>query len=155
MATATVISTDEAVARLSNGMSLRCGVYHGGDTPYRYGDYVRLCAPDGSEQARWHAPQWAKDPIGVMSAILAAAAGDQPQALIDNELVVKLEDGSTMRSGVYERRQDSPLSGEYVRVCDESGEEYLYWDSSEWADDPELCMGAIISCACGLRVVEV
>jgi len=154
MSTAT-ISADEAVARLSNGLSLRCGVYQEGDTPYRYGDYVRLCAPDGAEQARWHALQWAKDPIGVMAAIMTAAAGDQAQALMDNEVVVKLVDGSTMRSGVYEQRQDSPISGEYVRVCDESGEEYLYWDSSEWADDPEFCMGAIISCVSGLRVVAV
>jgi hypothetical protein len=47
------------------------------------------------------------------------------------------------------------MSGEYVRLCDEHGEEILYWDQEEWAADPALVMGAIINSAAGFRVEGV
>ncbi len=33
---------------------------------------------------------------------------------------------------------------EYVRVCDPLGRELMYWDSAEWAQDPQLVMGAVL-----------
>lgn len=33
---------------------------------------------------------------------------------------------------------------EYVRVCDPLGRELMYWNSDEWAEDPQLVMGAIL-----------
>lgn len=70
----------------------------------------------------------------------------------DNEVVVQLSNGCSIRSGVYEPGPDSLTCGEYVRVCDPNGEEAVYWDSAEWEEDPVLVMGAIINSAYGLRV---
>lgn len=70
----------------------------------------------------------------------------------EGEVVVDLQDGCTLRSGVYRPSDpDAFTSGEYVRLCDKSGEELLYWDWEEWARDPVLVMGAIINSAAGLR----
>lgn len=75
---------------------------------------------------------------------------------IDEEVVVKLADGCTLRSGVYDPHKEGALtSGEYVRLCDPDGEEILYWDQEEWANDPALVMGAIMNAAAGLRVHHV
>lgn len=74
---------------------------------------------------------------------------DNPDLMIDGEVVVHLADGWTLRSGVY--GPDSPFtSGDYVRLVTPNGEESLYWDSEEWANDPALVMGAIINSASGL-----
>lgn len=74
----------------------------------------------------------------------------------DEEVVVKLADGCTLRSGVYDPHKEGALtSGEYVRLCDPDGEEILYWDQEEWANDPALVMGAIMNAAAGLRVHHV
>lgn len=74
----------------------------------------------------------------------------------DEEVVVKLADGCTLRSGVYDPYKEGALtSGEYVRLCDPDGEEVLYWDQEEWANDPALVMGAIMNAAAGLRVQRV
>lgn len=146
--TRSALAADEVVVQLLNGMSLRSG-----SQEFQAGDYVRLCYADGSERSRWESHQWRDDPSGVMSAIMAAAANTEV-ALINKEVVVKLACGATLRSGAYESRCGGPAAGEYVRLCEANGEEYLYWDSSEWAEDPELVMGAIINSASGLRVVE-
>jgi hypothetical protein len=74
----------------------------------------------------------------------------------NGEVVVKLVDGWTLRSGVYD--QDHPnalISGEYVRLVDPDGTEYAYWDEKEWRTDPVLVMGAIINSAAGLRLRPV
>lgn len=69
----------------------------------------------------------------------------------NGEVVVALADGWTIRSGVYDKNDPEAFtSGDYVRLCDPSGEEYLYRDSSEWEDEPVLVMGAIINAAAGL-----
>ena len=58
----------------------------------------------------------------------------------DNEIVLKLRNGGTLRCGPS---TDELMYGGYVRICDKEGNEILYWDQQEWADDPELVMGAI------------
>lgn len=71
----------------------------------------------------------------------------------DGEVVVLLADGCTLRSGVYDQSDPAALtSGEYVRLCEPDGTEYLYWDQEEWHTDPALVMGAIINSAAGLRL---
>jgi len=67
----------------------------------------------------------------------------------NGEVRVQLADGWTLRSGVYEGGELT--SGEYVRLCDPNGAEYLYWDQEEWRADPALVMGAIINASAGLR----
>lgn len=60
---------------------------------------------------------------------------------IPNEIIIPLPWGGTLRCGEGEVFQH----GGYVRVCDADGCEMpgCYWDKQEWADEPELVMGAI------------
>jgi hypothetical protein len=69
--------------------------------------------------------------------------------MIDNEVVVKLDSGLSLRSG--NTQDGSYASGEYVRLCDERGEEIIYWAYDEWENDPILVMGAIINAAARFR----
>lgn len=73
----------------------------------------------------------------------------EPEDLLDGngEVVVVLADGCTLRSGGTQF-----LSGEYVRLCEPDGREYMYWDQEEWRTDPALVMGAILNAAAGLRL---
>jgi hypothetical protein len=72
---------------------------------------------------------------------------------VNGEVVAWLADGWSLRSGVYNPSDpDALTSGEYVRLVQPDGSEYLYWDQEEWATDPALVMGAIINSAAGLRV---
>lgn len=68
---------------------------------------------------------------------------------IDEEIVVNLADGCSLKSG--SKNPDS-ISIEYVRLCDPKGEELVYWDREEWTTDPDLVMGAIINSAAGIRL---
>ena len=71
----------------------------------------------------------------------------------NGEVIVALKDGWSLRSGVYNPSDPGAFtSGEYVRLVDKNGAEYLYWDQEEWADDPALVMGAIINAAAGHRI---
>lgn len=70
----------------------------------------------------------------------------------DDEIVVKLADGCTIRSGAQDKGDGALVSGDYVRVCEPDGTEYMYWHYDEWAADPQLVMGAIINTAAGLRL---
>lgn len=65
---------------------------------------------------------------------------------MDDELVINLANGCTLRCGPSE---DGTMYGGYVRICDADGNEIVYWDQQEWADDPELVMGAIFGGATG------
>ena len=65
---------------------------------------------------------------------------------MDNEVVVKLADGCTIRSDSKEYQ-----AGDYVSVCDPEGKEVGYWHWEEWQDDPIHVMGAILQCAAGVR----
>ena len=69
----------------------------------------------------------------------------------DDEVVVKLSDGWSLRSGIEEGDGDF-VSGSYVRLCRPDGSEAAYWDKAEWVEDPVLVMGAIINSAAGLRL---
>lgn len=60
----------------------------------------------------------------------------------NGEVVLQLANGFSLRSG-----GENFTSGEYVRLCDPTGEEVLYWDQEEWRSDPALVMGAIINSA--------
>lgn len=44
---------------------------------------------------------------------------------------------------------------EYVRVCDPLGREIAYWHYQEWADDPQLVVGAILGALARGRPVTV
>ena len=69
-----------------------------------------------------------------------------------DEVILDLRDGWTLRSG---SSSDEFTSGEWVRLCEPDGTEYLYWDNAEWRDDPILVMGAIINAAAGYRPESV
>ncbi len=66
------------------------------------------------------------------------------------EVIVKLANGWSIRSS-----SDSHLAGDYVRICDERGHEFLYWDNQEWQEEPIIVIGAILNCAANkLRIIE-
>jgi hypothetical protein len=44
---------------------------------------------------------------------------------------------------------------DYVRVCDPLGREIVYWTSSEWAEDPQLVMGAMLGALVRSQPLEV
>jgi hypothetical protein len=80
-----------------------------------------------------------------------------PEKLLneENEVVVTLADGWALRSGVYDPDDpDARVSGEYVRLTDPKGVEFLYWDQDEWKADPALVMGAILNAAAGARFLK-
>ena len=58
------------------------------------------------------------------------------------ECVIKVANGREIRTPAF------PEECSYVRIVQE-GFELAYWVSDEWADDPEVVMGAIIGCAHG------
>lgn len=64
----------------------------------------------------------------------------------DDEIVVELASGWTLRSGVYDP-EGNFVAGEYIRLCDTTGLEIYYWDVAEWEIDPALVMGAIVNAA--------
>lgn len=79
--------------------------------------------------------------------------GVQANAHDPDEVIVKLADGCTLRSGVFDPNAEGALTaGEYVRLCDADGVEVCYWEQSEWKDDPALVMGAIMNAAAGSRI---
>lgn len=59
------------------------------------------------------------------------------------EITIPLPWGGSLCCGEGEHYQ----WGGYVRVCDRDGNEILYYDKQEWADEPESVMGALLSCA--------
>ena len=60
---------------------------------------------------------------------------------MEREIIIQLPWGGSLRCG----EGDEHRWGGYVCVCDVDGEEIpgCYWDKQEWADEPELVMGAI------------
>lgn len=60
-----------------------------------------------------------------------------------DELVIPLPNGSTLRCGP----SHPTMFGGYVRILDSQGDEVVYWDANEWAEDPESVMGAIFGAA--------
>lgn len=153
--TGRAMDDDETVVKLGTGWSLKSGPA----TAFETGGYVLLCRPDGKLCKRWPSQAWANKPAEVMAEIIGAAACCEALStpLENDEVVVALADGWTLRSGVYARELDDKhvlACGEYVRLCKPDGEEYAYWDQDEWKCDPELVMGAIINSAAGLRFVD-
>jgi len=55
-----------------------------------------------------------------------------------NETKIPLETGAELRCPSY------PEPCAYVRIVDPIVGEVAYWDSQEWAEDPEGVMGAIL-----------
>ncbi len=67
-----MVDAEEVVVELANGYSLRSGCHE--DGVIDAGDYVRLCAPNGTERLRWDSDEWQRAPVTVMSAIMVMAA---------------------------------------------------------------------------------
>ena len=59
-----------------------------------------------------------------------------------DELELHLKNGTTICSWSSDFQ-----AGDYVRVIDRDGNEVGYWNSTEWKEDPEHVMGAILRCA--------
>jgi hypothetical protein len=60
------------------------------------------------------------------------------------ECVIQLGNGNTIRTDTYD---SNPAGSSYVRICAPGGHEIAYWTYTEWAEDPQLVMGAILGAA--------
>ena len=81
------------------------------------------------------------------------AQGKVAESGFDDEIIVKLADGCTLRSGVDDPDAEGALTaGDYVRLCGPDGEEIHFWSKDEWQTDPSLVMGAIMIAAAGNRL---
>lgn len=58
-----------------------------------------------------------------------------------NECSIPLANGLNL---VAESENSNSSGTSYVRFVDKNGFERAYWESSEWEEDPECVMGAII-----------
>jgi hypothetical protein len=58
-----------------------------------------------------------------------------------DEFVLHLENGNTIRTDTYASNE---AGSSYVRVCGPDGAEIAYWTYTEWAEDPQLVMGAFL-----------
>lgn len=63
----------ELILALPKGGTFRCGP---STDSHRWGDYVRICSPNGEELFYWSADEWRDEPESVM--------GDIIRACIDN-----------------------------------------------------------------------
>lgn len=61
-----------------------------------------------------------------------------------DECVIELASGAAIRTDSLEA---SPGGCSYVRVCRADGTEIAYWSSTEWQEDPQLVMAAILGAA--------
>lgn len=100
----------------------------------------------------WNALSQALSPEGVDSLLshgerqhAADAAGDDYGR--ENMLVA--------HTGFQLRYSAETEMCDYVRVCDPLGRELVYWTSSEWAEDPEVVMGAMLGALVRGKPVEV
>ena len=70
----------------------------------------------------------------------------------DDEVVVRLECGASLRSGVLKAKDGNALtSGCYYRLCDQSGKTLLSWSEDEWNDEPDQLLGKIIDASSKLN----
>jgi hypothetical protein len=63
---------------------------------------------------------------------------------MSDECIIELKNGNTIRTDSFDLH---PAGSSFVRVCDSDGAEIAYWVSEEWAEDPQLVMGAIMGAA--------
>lgn len=100
----------------------------------------------------WNALSQALSPEGVDAMLddherqhAADAAGDEFGA----ESMLVAHTGFQLRYSAETEMCD------YVRVCDPLGREIVYWTSAEWAEDPQLVMGAMLGALVRSQPVEV
>ncbi len=70
--------------------------------------------------------------------------GDLEELPPGPECVIRLGNGNTVCTDSY---GSNPAGSSYVRVCAPDGREISYWTYTEWAEDPQLVMGAILGAA--------
>lgn len=63
--------------------------------------------------------------------------------ITEHEIIIPLENGGSLRCGSGEFH----LWGGYVRICDDEGNEMVYWDSQEFEEDAECVLGAVFAYA--------
>jgi hypothetical protein len=83
----------------------------------------------------------ARDIPAPAARIARARAGDP-----SSECVLLLVNGHTIRTDTYAA---NPAGSSYVRVGGPDGHEITYWSCTEWADDPQIVMAAILGAAVG------
>lgn len=62
--------------------------------------------------------------------------------LLEGEVAIELPTGNFL---VTESGISNPTGVDYVRIVDPQGTELVYWHYNEWAEEPQVVMGAIIA----------
>jgi len=133
-------SRSRATGTMVSVIDNRDGGFDAGDLPW-----FTLCEYHGgvaSHPTRKLAESWAPVPDEWCPGCQKGRAGQG----YGSECIVELANGRTMRTDTYE---DNPAGSSYVRVCDAGGTEIAYWTYTEWQEDPQLVMAAIIGAAKG------
>lgn len=103
------------------------------------GDYVRIQSRDGVEIGYWDHEDWAERPALVMGSIIhALATGESFMDKGSVEKVLRVRLRLALDNGMF-----VVSSGSEIQVVGENGYEVMYWDQTEWEEDPILVMGAI------------
>lgn len=115
-----------------------CGRYH--TTGAGVGIYFPVCNA--------HRPQWPDNEWTVIVSL-----GIEPEHVVDqnkflgpteDEMVLILQNGNMLACESYDM---NPVGTSYIRIFNVLGEEIGYWISDEWAENPQLVMGAIMGAA--------
>jgi hypothetical protein len=142
---------NECVVHFTNGRRL-CGPTYDANAGGCH--YLAVANADGQELAHSTFEQWQTDPIGEMSRIAGALTGGRPIAdegwLPDDDTREDYGDGygpecvaQATDNDLEIRFPAHPDEVGYVRLTVE-GSECSYWVYDEWAEDPELVMGALL-----------
>ena len=136
---------EEVVVNFSNGYSWRSGSFN---PELSAGSYVRAIAPDGEVIVGWTDLGWECDPVEVMADMMRSVMDDP------DDYSVELADGRRIISGsdtIGNNGETYPL-GDFIQILTPDGEEVAYWDHSEWVENPESTMDAIINTASGMKI---
>lgn len=79
------VDSDEVVATLLDGTTIRSGVYDVDKALYLCGEYVQVVDVVGNEVAYWDYKEWEEDPILVMGAMVNALAGSRVSSVNNNK----------------------------------------------------------------------
>lgn len=130
------------VVELNDSTSLRCPA-----APDSC-DWVGRAYATGEVYKRFTAAEIGEDPRTTLHRLLAdsdakveAWVDDETGDTVGDEIVNELEWGGAIRC------LSEPTDGFHVRITDTDGTELVYWDEQEFADDPEVVLGALIGSA--------
>jgi hypothetical protein len=113
---------------------------------------LRSVSADGIE-ALSTSEAWETDPTGELTRLLDILSGGRPQDLFSEygwETALSASSSRALHVQASAQPAAENVAVNYVRVCERDGEEIAYWSSDEWAEDPQLVIGALVGALEGI-----